>query len=79
MDTKENIGGGPRWQQFFSIIADESRDCSNKEQIPLIICFVNKKFNNKIQEMFLAFVECEHGTSGEAIASLLNRCVSLWD
>ena len=39
MDTKENIGGGPRWQQFFSIIADESRDCSNKQPInaPIVV------------------------------------------
>jgi hypothetical protein len=61
---------------FFPIIADESRDCSNKEQMPLIIRFVNE--SNEIQEMFLAFVECEQGTSGEAIASLIeSTCQSL--
>ncbi len=51
---------------FFSIIADES---PSKEQMPLIIRFVNE--SNEIQEMFLAFVKCEQGTSGEAIASLI--------
>jgi hypothetical protein len=55
---------------FISLIADESRDCSNKEQMPLII--------NKIQEMFLAFLECEQGTSGENVASLImSNCQSL--
>lgn len=55
--------------KIFSLIADESRDCSNKEQMPLIVRFVNKI--NEIQEMFLAFVECEQGTSGKLVASLI--------
>ena len=50
----EELQGGSK---FFSIIADESRDCSNKEQMPLIIRFENE--SNEIQEMFVAFVECE--------------------
>ena len=29
--------------KVFSVIADESRDCSNKEQMPLIIRYVNKE------------------------------------
>ena len=39
-----------------SIIADEARDISNKEQMPLIIRYVDK--NNVIHESFIAFVEC---------------------
>ena len=55
--------------KIFSLIADESRHCSNKEQMPIIIRFVNK--NNEIQEIFLSFVEREQGTSGDLIASMI--------
>ena len=51
--------------RIFAVIADESRDCSNKEQIPLIIRYVY------IVESFLAFVECEYGTSGKQLATLI--------
>ena len=62
--------------KVFSLIADESRDCSNKEQMPLIIRFVSE--SNEIQEMFLTFVECEQGTSGKLVASLIeSTCQSL--
>lgn len=62
--------------RVFSLIADESRDCSNKEQMPLIIRYVDE--SNKIQEMFLAFLECEQGSSGENVASLIvSNCQSL--
>ena len=43
--------------KVFSIIADESRDCSNKEQMPLIVCFVDE-----IKETFMGFVESPEHT-----------------
>ena len=62
--------------KIFSIIADESRDCSNKEQMPLIIWYVNE--SHEIQESFMEFLECEHGTTGASIATLIeNACQSL--
>lgn len=54
---------------IFTVIADESRDCSNKEQMPLIVRYVDK--HSSIVEAFLAFVECEYGTSGEQLATLI--------
>ena len=65
--------------KVFSLIADESRDCSNKEQMPLIIRFVSERSeSNEIQDMFLTFVECEQGISGELVASLIESiCQSL--
>ena len=36
--------------RVFSVIADEGRDCSNKEQIPLIIRYVDKHL--EIQEFY---------------------------
>ena len=47
----------------FSVSADEAADCSNKEQLPLVLRFVNA--TNSIHEEFVEFVFC---TSGSAIA-----------
>ena len=55
----------------FSVIADESRDCSNKEQMPIIIRYVNE--NREIQESFMAFVECNQGNTREQVATLIQR------
>ena len=51
----------------FSIIADESSDCSNKDQMPLIIRYVNE--SHEIKELFVTFMDCEHGTTEAAIAT----------
>ena len=62
--------------KIFAVIADESRDCSNKEQMPLIVRYVDK--HSSIVEAFLAFVECEYGTSGEQLATLIElSCESI--
>jgi len=53
--------------KFFSILADEARDCSNKEQLSLIIRYVDAK-ENKIREKFLGFIECNEGVTGAALA-----------
>ena len=58
---------------MFAPIADESIDCSNKEQMALIIRYVDQ--NNQILECFVRFVECPFGTSGEELATLIeNSC-----
>ena len=51
---------------FFSVCADEAADCSNKEQLPLVLRFVDKV--NTICEVFVEFVVCDTGTTGQAIA-----------
>ena len=47
------------------IIAEEGRDCSNKEEMPIIIRYMDEAHN--IREDFLAFVEC--GTTGTQLCS----------
>ena len=42
--------------------------------MPLIICYVDK--HSSIVESFLAFVECEYGTSGKQLATLIES--SCW-
>ena len=55
---------------FFSILVDESRDISVKEQIALILCYVNKK--GIIIEQFLGIV---HVASTTALS--LKRAIEL--
>ena len=51
---------------FSTVCADEGKDVANKEQLPLIIRFVDQ--SGMIWEEFLEFVLCDTGTSGQAIA-----------
>ena len=52
--------------KFFSVIADEAVDCSNKEQLPLVLRYVD---GNVIKEEFVDFILCDTGTTGRAIAA----------
>ena len=52
--------------KFFSVCADEGADCSNKEQLPLVLRFVDA--SKSIREEFVDFILCDTGTSGSAIA-----------
>ena len=54
----------------FAILADESTDCSNKEQLALIIRFVDK--NNEIREEFLKFIYMNSGVRGTGIEDIRN-------
>ena len=47
---------------FFPVIADEAVDCSNKEQLSLVVSIVDN--TNTIQEEFIL---CDSGTTGSAI------------
>ena len=50
---------------FFTVCADEGKDVTNKEQLPLIIRFLDQSV--MILEEFLEFVLCDISTSGQAI------------
>ena len=52
----------------FSLLADEASDSSNKEQLPLILRFVDKERN--VREEFVGFYECENGVTSQVIAEL---------
>ena len=52
--------------KFFTVCADEGTDVANKEQLPLIIRFVDQ--SGMIREEFLESVLCDTGTSGQALA-----------
>ena len=50
---------------YISIIADECSDSSMKEQLSLVIRFVDENYN--IREEFLRFIHCSEGLSGQAL------------
>jgi len=56
---------------IFSVIADEARDCTNKEQMPVIVCYVDK--HATICEDFLTFAECPQGTNGNNLATIIGE------
>ena len=49
--------------RFFSIQADEGTDSSNKEQLPLVLRYVDQS-TKEAREDFVAFLECDQGTTG---------------
>ena len=53
--------------QFLTIIADEVTDCSNKEQLSLVLRFVDRE-SNQIREDLVTFVECDTGVTGRNLA-----------
>ena len=57
----------------FSLLADEASDSSNKEQLPLVVRFVDKE--NNVREEFVGFYESEDGINGEAIATLVMKAI----
>ncbi len=56
-------------RQLFSILADEATDVSNKEQLPLVLRYVDQ--SREIREVFVGFYECRGGVTGEAISTLI--------
>ena len=53
--------------RFFSVVADEVTDCSNKEQLSLVVRYVNPE-NHQIREDLVQFIECDTGITLNAIA-----------
>ncbi|XP_065645795.1 52 kDa repressor of the inhibitor of the protein kinase-like [Hydra vulgaris] len=64
-DIKEN--------QFFLIITVEASDCSNQEQMSLIIRFIDSSFD--VREEVMGFLHCKYGLSGEALCKTILLCL----
>ena len=58
--------------RFFSVIADEASDCSQTEQLSLVISFIDE--NSTIREEFVEFVKCE-STSAEYLTNKITQAV----
>ena len=55
--------------KFFSILCDEASDSSNKEQMSMVLCFVDDNFN--VREDFIKYIHCKEGLSGQNLASVI--------
>ena len=60
--------------KFFSIIADEAADSSNKEQMSLVLRFVDSAGN--VREDFVRFLHCEQGLSGKDLSEVILTCLA---
>ena len=60
--------------RYFSILADEAADISNKENLSVVSRFVDSDKN--IREEFIGYFLCEEGTTGRAIKNLIINAVS---
>ena len=62
--------------KYFSILADEAMDSSGKEQLSLVIRYVDS--SNNIKEDFLGFIHLNSGLSGKALSdTILNTILDL--
>ena len=70
----ETIIDEVKQSRFFSIIADEAADCSNKEQMSLVLRFVDSNFN--IREDFIKFIHCKWGLAGADLAAVILKALA---
>jgi len=70
----DNLSREIRECKYFSILADEAADVSNKENLSIVLRFVDK--NQTIREEFVGFHLCEEGTTGQAIKDLILTAVA---
>ena len=63
-----------RESRYFSILADEAADVSNKENLSVVIRYVDE--TKTIREEFLGFYLCEEGTAGVAIKNIIVKAVA---
>lgn len=52
---------------YYTVIADEVTDCSNKEQLAIVLRYLDTS-NNLIHEDFVSFIECDSGITGSALS-----------
>ena len=58
--------------KFFSIMADETQDCANKEQMSLAIRYVEQ---SEIREAFIKFILCNSGLTGLALSEKIKQTI----
>ena len=62
--------------KFFSAVADEVTDCSNKEQLTLVLRYVHPE-SHMIHEDLIQFIECDTGITGHALADKITAAISV--
>ena len=60
--------------KWYTVIADEVTDVSNKEQLSVVLQYIDGD-SLLVREHLLAFVECDTGISGQSLASKIISCL----
>ncbi|XP_057317074.1 zinc finger MYM-type protein 1-like [Hydractinia symbiolongicarpus] len=55
--------------KYFSVLGDEAVDISNKEQMPVVLRYIDSK--DEIRETFLEMAECKLGCSGKGLSNTI--------
>ena len=55
---------------MYSIIADEARDCSNKEEMSIALRYVDSNLDIR-EDDFLSFIVCENDLTGKNLVPIL--------
>ncbi|XP_065054607.1 uncharacterized protein LOC135683315 [Rhopilema esculentum] len=58
----------------YSILADEVTDCSNQQQMPLVLRNVDG--NGDMKERFMKYITCDTGTTGDALKTKILNCIT---
>ena len=66
---KSEIIGEIKKSKFFSILADEASDISNKEQMSLVLRYLDSNF--LVKESFVGFIHCDTGLTGEHLSNTI--------
>ena len=69
-----NLSQEMRDSKYFSIMSDEAADISNKENLSVVIRFLDS--TKTVREEFVGFYLCEDGTTGAAIKDLIIGAVA---
>ena len=64
--------------QWFTVIADEVTDCSNKEQLSLVLRYVDTD-TVLIRGDVVGFLECDTGITSQCLADKLMGCLQAYD
>ena len=72
-EISENILSRVKQAKYFSILADEACDISTKEQMAIVLRYVDEEYN--IREEFIRFVHCSEGLSGKDLSVVLLNCI----
>lgn len=68
--VREKILHRVRKAKCFTLIADEVTDCAKKEQLCIVLRYVDEG-NFSINEDLVTFLECDSGISGQVLAEMM--------
>ena len=70
----DKLSGEVKESKYFSILADEAADIANKENLSVVLRFVDA--SKSICEEFVGYYHCIEGTTGETIKTMILKVVS---